>query len=98
MCEQTEQCPDVAHNFTTDGNAFPILHGLILTVAVGLLFGVENKRVISLAEDLLRRNTVYLHPCIISALKLVTKVKKFHTESQQEIIQCCFLLQQSQVP
>lgn len=95
MFHKTEKCPDVAHNVTLDGNIFAALHGLILSVAVGILFGVENERVVNLADDILIMDTIYLHPCIKTALNLVTKVKKFDADSQMQILQCCFLVQRS---
>lgn len=93
MFHKTEKCCDVAHNVTLDGNVFSLLHGLILSVAVGLLFGVEDGRVVSLASEILNLDTIYLHPCIRTALNLVTMVKKFDTGSQKQILQCCFLVE-----
>lgn len=90
---QTKRCPDVAHNVTMDGNAYSVLHGLILSVAIGRLFGVEGQRAVSLTEDILGMDTVYVHPCITLALKLMTQVKRFDAESKNRIIQSCFLLQ-----
>lgn len=95
MFHKTEKCPDIAHNFTLDGNIFPALHGLILSVAVGLLFGVEDERIVNLADDILSMDAIYLHPCIKTALNMVTKVKKFDHDSQQQILQSCFHVQRS---
>jgi len=86
------QCPDIVHNVTFDGNLFVSLHGLILGTAFSLWVGVGDESIVALAKEVTAMNTVTLHPCISQALNTLVAVREQNMESLEQIRKGCFLL------
>ena len=86
------QCPDIVHNVTFDGNLFVSLHGLILGSAFSLWIGVGDETIIALAKEVTAMNTVTLHPCISQALRTLVAVREQNMASLERIREGCFLL------
>lgn len=86
--------PDVTHDITWEGHILPKIHGLILgsIVVIYLGQGDDNLGLVQDALSILQVKELWIHPCIIESIKVLSLATEGNEDTRNSIIHCCFLL------
>ena len=98
VSQKAEYGEDVMHNFTWCSQVFPAFHGLLLGCVASIYLGYTNASdVVDTARGLVMSlnqivpNSV-VHPCIMSALGVLSGASKGDEETKKGLLLNCFLV------